>query len=85
MKILVLYDRYPLPMQHGQHLRFINLAKHLIKTNTLDLVYFGSEPLPETLGNLSVPKYCFFVEHFVLGIALKSSLNKTTNLIDLCS
>lgn len=49
MKILLLCDRYPYPLEQGLHLRLFNFIKYLPSDCTTDLFCYGEKPVPEPL------------------------------------
>ncbi|CAB1276751.1 glycosyltransferase family 4 protein [Candidatus Nitrosacidococcus tergens] len=52
MKILVLCDRFPFPLQNGQNLRIYHYVTHLSKKHQFDLVCYGDNEIPFPLRKL---------------------------------
>ncbi|MDQ6771100.1 MAG: glycosyltransferase family 4 protein [Gemmatimonadota bacterium] len=49
MRVLLLCDRYPYPLQNGQNLRIYHYVRHLRNGHTFDLLCYGDTMPPEEL------------------------------------
>ena len=49
MKILLMTDALPFPLDHGLKLRVFNFCRELYKTHEIDLLCYDTSPLPEEL------------------------------------
>ncbi len=52
MKVLVVADRYPYPLQNGQNLRIFHYVKQLQNQHVFDLVCYGDNEIPAQIESM---------------------------------